>query len=781
MAGLFDLPTSRTSKEADKYVVNKSTNKKSASVVVKGGGLIEQIASIKALVESKLGKYKDDYIYFMADDEEKFKEYIYNIRQTGRCALDTETTGLDPISDNLVGISLYSKGQKGLYLPIHHKSYITGVEVEGQLDPKLIAEQLELLVKDNVDFEMYNAKFDKRVIRNKLGLYIPCWFDAHLAGMCLNENETHGLKPLHSKYVLKGQEDEFSFGKLFEGITFDLIPIKTGYIYAARDAVDTDELAEWQLPYLTPGTYENEKYGLEGVSKVFWNIEMPYIDVLCDMEDTGISLDTDYALELSQKYNGIKQENLDTFYDLLKVYQDKIDAYRIKNPGNKLSDPINIASPTQLAILLYDILKVPVVDEKQPRGTGVEILEKIDNPLCKAILDYRATDKLLSTYIDKLPECINPKTGKIHCNFNQYGAKTGRLSSDNPNLQNIPSHNKDIRKMFVASEGCVLMSADFSQQEPKVMTAMCQDPKMIQAYHEGKDLYASIASLAFDKPYEECLEFRPDGTTNKEGKERRSSAKSILLGILYGRGIPSIAEQLHTTKDKAQKIQDKVFKGFPAIKQFEEDTIYMAETYGFVTTFWGRKRRLPEMQLPEFEFKWAPGYGDIDPLSFDEVATEVEVPESIQDEYTRKLHKNPFKKRGIYEEARGNGIIITDNGGKIADATRQCVNSRIQGSAADMSKIAGTIVNNNQRLKELGFKLLIPIHDEYLAECPIENAKECAKIFSECMCRAAEPLGLPISVDVEITDRWYGLPFDFSAIYDEDGNLKDEKDWRQNR
>ena len=756
MAGLFDLPSSRTNKEADKYVVNKSTNKKSASVVVKGGGLIEQIASMKALVESKLGKYKDDYIYFMAEDEEKFKEYIYNIRQTGRCSIDTETTGLDPISDKIVGLSLFSKGQKGLYVPINHKSYITGVEVEGQLDPKLIKEQLDLLVKDNIKFGMYNAKFDIRVLRNQLGSNIPCWFDAHLAGMCLNENEPHGLKTLHSKYVLKGQEDEFSFGKLFDGITFDLVPIKTGYIYAARDAVDTEELIDWQLPYLTKGSYENEKYGLEGVSKVFWDIEMPYISVLADMEDTGISFDTEYAAELSNKYNEIKQQNLDEFYRILDMYKDKLDDYRIKVPDNKLSDPVNIASPTQLAILFYDILKVPVVDEKSPRGTGSEILQKIDNPLCKAILDYRATDKLLSTYIDKLPECINSKTGRIHCNFNQYGAKTGRMSSDNPNLQNIPSHNKDIRKMFIASEGCVMMSADFSQQEPKVMTAMCKDPEMIKAYLEGRDLHASIASLAFDKPYEDCLEFRPDGTTNKEGKERRSSAKSILLGILYGRGINSIAEQLHTTKDKAQKIQDKVFKGFPAIKQFEDDTIYMAQEYGFVTTFWGRKRRLPEMQLPEFEFKWAPGYGDIDPLSFDEVATEMEVPDNIKNEYVQKLRRSPFKKRGIYEEARNNGIIITDNGGKIADATRQCVNSRIQGSAADMTKIAGAIINKNERLKEFGFKLLVPIHDEYLAECPIENAKECAKIFSDCMCEAAVDLNLPISVDVEITKAWYG-------------------------
>ena len=756
MAGLFDLPASRTNKGADINVVNKSTNRKSAQVVSRGGGLLEKIATINSLVESKLGKYKDNYTYFMAKDEELLKDYIYNTIQTGYVAMDTETTGLDPISDKIVGMSLYSKGQKGLYIPIHHKSYVTGVEVEGQIDPKLLKEQLQRLVDSGVKFKEYNAKFDTRVVKNQLGIYIPCWYDAHIAAMLLNENEPHGLKNLHSKYVLDGKEDEFSFDKFFEGISFDLVPIKTGYMYAARDAVDTDELVDWQLPYLTEGNPLCAEYGLEKVSKVFWNIEMPCIEVLADMEDTGVAFDTNLANKLSEKYHKQLDDNLAEFYRVLDIYKVDIDTYISNNPNHKLSDPINIASPTQIAILLYDILKIEPPDAKSPRGTGSEILEKIDNPLCKAILDYRATSKLLTTYIDKLPECVNSKTGRIHPTFNQYGAKTGRMSSDNPNLQNIPSHNKDIRQMFIASPGNVLMSCDFSQQEPRVMTAMCQDPMMIEAYKNGKDLYASIASLAFNKPYEECLEFRPDGTTNKEGKERRSSAKSILLGILYGRGINSVAEQLHTTKRKAQEIQDKVFKGFPAIKQFEEDTIYMAEQYGFVTTFWGRKRRLPDMQLPEFEFKWKPGYGDEDPLAFDTEITETEVPEDIKRAYIAKMRKNPFKKKGIYEEAANEGIIITDNGGKIADATRQCVNSRIQGSAADMSKIAAIIIYNNKRLKELGFKLLVPIHDEYLAECPRENAKECAKLFSECMCAAAKDIGIPITCDTEVTERWYG-------------------------
>lgn len=753
---LFDLPQSRSSKALDKNVINKTQSKKSSPITVKGGGLLGQISTINALVESKLGKYKDDYTYFMANDEQTFRDYIYAIKESGNCSIDTETTGLNPITDKIVGLSLYTKGQKGLYIPLNHKSYITGVDVEGQLDKKLVAEQLQLLVDAKVKFKYYNSAFDIRVLKNHLGIYVPAWFDCHLAAMCLNENEPHGLKNLHSKYVLEGKEDEFSFGKFFEGVSFDLIPIKTGYMYAARDAVDTDELADFQLPFLDKENPLCKDYDLTKVADVFWNIEMPYVDVIVELEENGVKIDNEYAKTLSEKYHAIEQEKLNEYYRILDMYRVEIDTYMMKNPNHKLSDPISVSSPTQLAILFYDILKIEPPDPNNPRGTGEDILNKIDNPICKAILEYRGVAKLLSTYIDAIPS-VALSDGRVHCNFNQYGAKTGRLSSDEPNLQNIPSHNKDIRKMFTASDGYVMLSSDFSQQEPRCMAAMCGDETMLQAYRDNRDLYASIASLAFNTTYENCLEFSPDGTTNKEGKERRTSAKSILLGILYGRGINSVAEQLHTTKQKAQQIQDKVFKGFPAIKQFEDDTIDMAREYGYVTTFWGRKRRLPDMQLPEFEFEWKPGYGDLDPLSFDTEEVISEVPYELVKKYTSKLRNCWGKqKRKIYEEAASEGIIITDNGGKIADATRQCVNSRIQGSAADMSKIAGRIIYDNQRLRELGFRLLIPIHDEYLAECPIENAKECAKIFSECMCEAAKDLGIPISCDVEITDRWYG-------------------------
>lgn len=292
------------------------------------------------------------------------------------------------------------------------------------------------------------------------------------------------------------------------------------------------------------------------------------------------------------------------------------------------------------------------------------------------------------------------------------------------------------------------------------MAQLCNDTTMIDAYRHGKDLYAEIASLSFNVPYEECLEFRPDGTTNPEGKSRRSSAKSILLGILYSRGVPSIAEQLGVSVRKAQAIKDSVFKGFPAICNFEQGSLRMAQECGYVTTLWGRKRRLPILQKPDYEFAWDGGTApDDDPLSFDDDELQTSVPENIQRKYIKKLNNTyGFGKVKIIRDAKENdGLIITDNTLNKTTAMRQVVNSRIQGSAAEMTKLAMIRLGNDERLKELGFRLLIPVHDELIAECPIENVKECSERFAYLMSIAAnDRLTIPISCDVEISKSWYG-------------------------
>ena len=302
---------------------------------------------------------------------------------------------------------------------------------------------------------------------------------------------------------------------------------------------------------------------------------------------------------------------------------------------------------------------------------------------------------------------------------------------------------------------------------------MCGDELMIDAYKHGKDLYAKIAAMSFNKTYRECLEFQTDENeefildkngdriTYPDGKERRGQAKSILLGVLYGRGVPSIAEQLGTTTKKAQAIKDSVFVGFPAIEKFEQDSLAMAEDLGYVTTLWGRKRRLPDMTLPDYEFQWSGDRDSDDPLAFDD-DLEDEVPEELINKYLNKL-KNCWgsQKRKIFEQANAEGIWIIDNTKKKADASRQCVNARIQGSAADMTKLAMILINNDERLKELGLRILIPIHDELLVECPIENAKECKERFAQLMSEApGEKFTIPINCDVDVFDRWYGEKLD---------------------
>lgn len=761
---LFDIPV-RPGREADSKIVKKVNSKVRQTATVKGGSsLMEKISAITSLVESKLGHLKDDYIIIR--EEDVLHDYIDKCIDNAVISIDTETTGLDPLQDKIVGICIYTPDMKAAYVPVNHISYITGLKADGQLDIEIIRNEFQRIADANIDVIMFNAAFDTRFMKNQVGVKLHCTWDGYLAARCLNENEgagNNGLKPLHRKYVLNGEGDAFSFDELFKGITFDKIPIKTGYIYAAHDAIITYELYQYQKPFLTPNNEECIKRGLDGVAHVFHTIEMPCVDVIVEMEDAGVEFDFKYNEELRNKYYALLEEKKDQFYKLCEMYSDEIAQYRLSNPDARLDDPINISSPSQISILLYDIMKLtPVVDKKtkkETRGTGEAILRELDNPVCTAVLEYREMDKLINTYIDKLPECVNPNDGRIHCKFNQYGADTGRMSSSDPNLQNIPSHNKDIRKMFKATDGYVLMSSDYSQQEPKCLAALCKehgDSQMYNTFMQGKDLYSEIASKAFNKPYEECREFNVDGTTNKEGKSRRSQAKSILLGVLYGRGVPSIAEQLGTTTKKAQEIKDSVFRGFPAIKQFEEDSIRMAQSEGYVTTVCGRKRRLPSMMKPDYEFMWVDGVPhDEDVLDFDSELS-AEVPMGKQEFYRHKLAVCNFRdKRKIFDQANEEGIWIIDN--TMDKDTTKVVNARIQGSAADLTKLAMIKLHNDNRLKELGFRLLIPVHDELIAECPEENAKECSELLAKVMSDAAEEiLKMPIKCDVEITKCWYG-------------------------
>ena len=332
---------------------------------------------------------------------------------------------------------------------------------------------------------------------------------------------------------------------------------------------------------------------------------------------------------------------------------------------------------------------------------------------------------------------------------------------------------------------------------------------MLQAYMDGKDLYVEIASISFHRPYKKCLEHFPkncpikqnsdgkwvyallkngqddekekfedldysdvnpedydydklsDGETDvfKEGKEYRGQAKKILLGIMYGRGKNSIAEQLGCTPEEAEEIKNSVYDAFPRIKAFERESSQMVREHGYVTTLWGRKRRLPEYNLPTFEFHYIDNSGNID--------DSMKVPESDVKNYTEKLTNMFWMSRYKYLEELKNKerIVVIDNGNKIANASRQIINSRVQGSSADMSKLALIKIRNDEELQKRGTKAIIPVHDEILIETPLRYAKYVKNRFAYDMETAAKPkLTIPMSCDVVSSERWYGDELDLDKV-----------------
>lgn len=739
-------------KNNDKNIIKKSKTITNRTSIKSGGNnLAAQIQSIVAIANQKLAIHKDDYILIKEPDQ--LYEYMKEMKQVGEGALDTETTGLNPLLVDIVGGCIYTPGQKAAYIPINHKSYITGVRTKEQMDEETVSKIMKEFHKD-IRWIFHNAKYDIRVCRKTLGIDFKPYWDTMLAAYCIDEEESHRLKDLHLKYCDSKDTESLTFDSLFKGVTFDYIPILIAYLYAAGDAIKTYELYEYQKTLL------NRKV-LSGPYSVFWNIEMPLIPVVADMEDRGVCLDFDVCKNLHEKYHKIKEERQKQADDAFSMYETEIENYKMEHPNHKLSDPISLRSPMQLAVLFYDILGLTSPNKKSPRGTGEDILKHFaqgkEKNLCEAILSIRNVEKLLGTYIDKMPE-IALDDGRIHASYNQYGAKTGRFSSSDPNLQNIPSHNKEIRHMFKAQDGYVLIGGDYSQQEPRLTAHCSNDEKMKESYHQGKDIYATIASLAFDKPYEECKEFREDGTVNPEGKERRSQAKAIVLGVTYGKGIPAIGEDLGISTQKAQAVYDKVMESFPMLEKFMHDTQEKAREHGYVETPWGRRRHLKDMQLEPYIFKYDGKVTNFDPLAFgSDVSTEV--PERIKKEYTKKLDKCRFYKERIKVEndLKNQGISVTYNTNKIAQAERQCVNSVIQGGAADMAKLAMIHINNDEIMKELDFHLLICVHDEVIGECPIENAKKASERLAQLMIDAPKgKIDIPMKVDCEITRNWYG-------------------------
>ena len=421
--------------------------------------LSEKLSIIREEVEKRLGKYRSttQVIY----DKKDLEDYLNACIKNEVISIDTETNNsIDPITCKIMGLCLYTPGMKQVYVPINHVNLDTQEKLENQLTEDDVKDFLSRL--GDTKIIMHNAKFDIQVLDftcmggcNSL----TCYWDTMLAAKMIDENHSAKLKELYQRYIDPDQES-YNIETFFKGIKYENVDPETFSLYAATDAFETYELYQWQVK-------EFEKINDENMFNVFRKIEMGVLPVVIEMQEIGLGLDFDYIKNLHVTYNKKLDEAKAKIDEYLANYQPLIDKYRIDHPEAKLDNPISITSPKQLAVLLYDILKIKPADPENPRGTGEPELSKLDHPLAKPLLEFREFSKLVTTYIDKLPNDANPKTHKIHANFNQIGVEdrtvvTGRFSSSDPNLQNIPSHDKKIRPMFIPDPGMVIVGGDFS-------------------------------------------------------------------------------------------------------------------------------------------------------------------------------------------------------------------------------------------------------------------------------------------------------------------------------
>lgn len=767
----FEVPSE---KKEVKKVAKKVSSPKDPKVETRKAMKSKTVSTFDKLqliyeeVNRVLGGYTSNTKVITSKDE--LSQYIDEAIRNGIIAIDTETNNsLEPLTCLLMGACIYTPGQLSAYIPVHHTQPDTDILIENQLTESDIKEQFERL--SNTKILMHNGKFDYEVIKCTCNCVLNIYWDTEIAARILDENELAGLKKQYILHIDSTQE-KYDIEHLFQGIPYAYVKPEIFALYAATDAYITYRLYEWQKEQFN-------KPGNEKLFDLFMNVEMPVVPVCAEMELYGIEIDKEYAKRLSNKYHK-KVDEVNAKIDAeLSKYSDKISAWRLtkeanykernskpnktgeftykKSKNEQLENPPQLNSPTQLAILLYDILGTPAQDKKSPRGTGEEILQKINLPICDLILEKRGLEKLIGTYIDKIPECVNSKDNRLHAHFNQLGAGTGRFSSSNPNLQNIPSHVKEIRLMFRASDGDVFVGADFSQQEPRLLSAYSNDDTMIDAYKQNKDLYATIAAGVYKNDYWDNMEHRQDGTPNPEGKKRRSNCKSLLLGIMYGRGAPSIAEQIHSTVEEAQQIINDFYKQFPKVKEWTEKTEKDAKVTGYVEDLWGRRRRLPDILLPKYTVKSTKTSTEFNPILYT-LGKVNNSSAALVESYKKKLSKvksrNDYQK--IQQEAERDGIYIVDNGAFISQAERQCVNARIQGGAASMTKVCMRKVFDDEELNRLGAKLVLQIHDEVIVECPKQNAEAVMSRLTYVMkTSVADKVQVPFKCDGYIVNFWY--------------------------
>ena len=592
--------------------------------------------------------------YQCVTTQEQLNQWIKKIESSDLTCVDTETTGLEALRVSLVGISLSTEPGVACYIPLAHttnEDQLNKQEVLMQLKPWLEGQQYKKLGQ--------NLKYDIHIFANE-GIQLQgVLHDTLLQSYVLESHRSHDMDSLASRHLgEKTMTYEEVCGKGVHQITFDQVDLETATKYAAEDADITLRLHHAMYPAILAD---------EKLLKIYRDVEMPAMHALAVMERNGILIDT---AKLAAQGQVVGQRLLELEKQIHEL----------------AGQPFNIQSPKQISEILFGKLELPIV-KKTPSGapsTDEEVLQKLaeNYPLPARILDYRSLAKLQSTYIEKLPRMVHPKTGRVHTSFSQAVAVTGRLASSDPNLQNIPVRTEEgrkIREAFIAPQGSYLVSADYSQIELRIMAHIAEDDSLLKAFAAGEDIHKATASEMFHVPLDQV------------SSEQRRYAKVINFGLIYGMSAFGLASNLGIERSAAQQYIDTYFARYPGVAQYMADTRVLAKEHGYVETVFGRRLWLPE--------------------------------------------------------------IRSANGMRRQGAERAAINAPMQGTAADLIKMAMIAVQEWLEKNKLETRLLLQVHDELVLEVPDHELQLVKEQLPGLMTNVAQ-LKVPLLVEVGVGLNW---------------------------
>ncbi len=589
--------------------------------------------------------------------EERFNHWLGQLQAAELFAFDTETTSLDYMEARVVGVSVAVEPGKAAYIPFAH-DYLDAPQ---QLDEHWVWEQLKPLLESEDRKKVgQNLKYDRSVLANHGIVLRGIAYDTMLESYVLDSVASrHDMDSLAEKYLDHTTiHFEDIAGKGAKQLTFNQIALEQAGPYAAEDADITLRLHRTLWPQLQQHP---------SLVSVFEEIELPLVPVLSDIERTGAMIDSkllgEQSLEIARRLEALERE-----------------AHELAG------EPFNLSSTKQLGQILFEKLQLPVI-KKTPKGapsTAEEVLQELalDYPLPKLLIEHRGLSKLKSTYTDKLPQMINPRTGRVHTSYHQAVTATGRLSSSDPNLQNIPIRTEEgrrIRKAFVAPAGYRIVAADYSQIELRIMAHLSGDEGLQKAFAGGLDVHKATAAEVFQVPLESV-----------SGEQRRS-AKAINFGLIYGMSAFGLAKQLHVGRFEAQQYIDLYFERYPGVKRYMDETRSQASESGYVETLRGRRLYLPE--------------------------------------------------------------IRSSNGMRRQAAERTAINAPMQGSAADIIKLAMLSVHQWLQASALDARVIMQVHDELVLEVAEAQVETVCAGLKERM-EAAMALAVPLVVDVGVGANW---------------------------